>query len=279
MRTEKEMYDLILSIAKEDSRIRAVYMNGSRANPNVDKDMFRDYDIVFLVKEIRPFLEQKNWITRFGEIAIVQEPNKEEQDIYYTWLMLFTDGNRIDLHIRTIEYGLQEYVKDSLTVPLLDKDNCLPSIPSSNDSDYHIRKPTAIQYRNCCNNFWWCLQNVAKGIVRDQLPYTMWMYHHVVREDLHHMLNWYIGAKNDFSVTTGMGGKYYKKYLETELYEQYRDTYSSSEYKEIWNSIDNMCALFSDVAQFVGKELGFSYYHEEERNMIAYLEKMKQLKK
>ena len=30
MRTEKEMMDLIITIAKNDDRIRAVYMNGSR---------------------------------------------------------------------------------------------------------------------------------------------------------------------------------------------------------------------------------------------------------
>lgn len=32
MRSEAEMYDLILRIANEDSRICAVYMNGSRTN-------------------------------------------------------------------------------------------------------------------------------------------------------------------------------------------------------------------------------------------------------
>ena len=46
MRSEQEMYDLILGIAKTDERIRAVYMNGSRANPNVNKDRYQDYDIV-----------------------------------------------------------------------------------------------------------------------------------------------------------------------------------------------------------------------------------------
>ena len=34
MRTEKEMMELILSMAREDARIRAVYINGSRTNPN-----------------------------------------------------------------------------------------------------------------------------------------------------------------------------------------------------------------------------------------------------
>lgn len=41
MRTEKEMYDLILDIAKNDERIRAIYLNGSRTNPNVPKDIFK----------------------------------------------------------------------------------------------------------------------------------------------------------------------------------------------------------------------------------------------
>ncbi|HKM05313.1 MAG TPA: aminoglycoside 6-adenylyltransferase [Lachnospiraceae bacterium] len=24
-----------------------------------------------------------------------------------------------------------------------------------------------------CNNFWWCLNNVAKGLWREEIPYTM----------------------------------------------------------------------------------------------------------
>ena len=33
------MMELILRTAKEDARIRVVYMNGSRTNPNVPKDI------------------------------------------------------------------------------------------------------------------------------------------------------------------------------------------------------------------------------------------------
>ena len=66
MRSEKEMMELILSVARKDERIRAVYMNGSRTNPNVKKDIFQDYDIVYVVKENRPFYEDERWIDRFG---------------------------------------------------------------------------------------------------------------------------------------------------------------------------------------------------------------------
>lgn len=50
MRTENEMYDLILEVANNDARIKAVYMNGSRTNENVPKDIFQDYDIVYVVE-------------------------------------------------------------------------------------------------------------------------------------------------------------------------------------------------------------------------------------
>src|SRR5258708_38111157 len=42
MRNEEEMITLILNIAKNDERIRAVLLNGSRVNPNIKKDRFQD---------------------------------------------------------------------------------------------------------------------------------------------------------------------------------------------------------------------------------------------
>ena len=85
-------------------------MNGSRANPNVRKDIFQDYDIVYVVTETASFLEDRSWIDVFGEPIVVQEPDKldkmqgREVDFKnsYTYLMQFTDGNRIDLHIQTM---------------------------------------------------------------------------------------------------------------------------------------------------------------------------------
>lgn len=67
MRTEEEMYELILNIAKRDERIRAVYMNGSRTNENVPKDIFQDYDVVYVVTDTLPFVEDKKWIDSFGQ--------------------------------------------------------------------------------------------------------------------------------------------------------------------------------------------------------------------
>lgn len=55
MRSEEEMLELILNVAKNDKRIRAVLLTGSRANPSAPRDAYQDYDITYFVKDVTPF--------------------------------------------------------------------------------------------------------------------------------------------------------------------------------------------------------------------------------
>ena len=283
MRTEKEMMDLILSIAKEDERIRAVYMNGSRANPNVKKDDFRDYDVVYVVTETTSFIKDKEWVFNFGESLIIQEPDSNDlswgisHDFTrrYAWLMLFKDGTRIDLGIEIKEETDKSFIGDTLTISLLDKDGIFPEIPISNDSGYWIKPPVKEKYYGCCNEFWWCLNNVAKGIAREQLPYAMQMYNGIVHNELEKMVEWYIGINNNFAVTSGMWGKYFKKYLPAELYELYVKTYSDGDYEHLWAAIFTACDLFHTLAVIVATHFSFMYRQNEENGIREYLNKVK----
>lgn len=285
MRSEQEMFDLILDVARQDERIRAVYMNGSRTNPNAPQDMFQDYDIVYVVTETASFLNDPDWIHVFGDLLIIQEPDKMDQafgkpvnfDKSYTYLMLFTDGNRLDLHIETKEAMLENYWSDKLTVPLLDKDQCLSAIPDPTDRDYHVKKPTEAQYLGCCNEFWWCLQNVAKGIWRDELPYAKHMFEQPVRAALDQMVSWWIGANHDFQVSTGKMGKYFKKFLPEPYWDLYKGTYSDGNDENMWSSIFIACELFRILAEDLGKKLQYTYPVAEDRNMTAYLKRVKDL--
>lgn len=280
---EKEMFERILEVAKNDERVRAVYMNGSRANPSIDRDRWQDYDIAYVVTETASFLKDKDWIAVFGEAAIVQEPDSNDlgwgidHDFSrsYGWLMLLKDGVRIDLHIIVPQAALEEYMADTLTVPLLDKDHILPEIPPANDSGYWVKKPTRQQYDGCCNEFWWCLNNVAKGIVRDQLSYAMRMYIQVVHIELEHMLDWYIGMQHHFQVSTGMWGKYFKKHLPAEWYDMFVHTYADSDYEHLWHAIFTACALFRLAAQNVGEVLRYPYNRQDDDNMMEYLRAMR----
>jgi aminoglycoside 6-adenylyltransferase len=285
VRSEKEMFNLILRVAEEDERIRAVYMNGSRTNPNVPKDIFQDYDIVYVVTETASFIEDENWIKIFGDLLMLQEPDKMDKQIgldrdferSYGYLMLFTDGNRIDLHIETKDSMINGYVSDKLTVPLLDKDKILPIIPPPIDIDYQVKKPSEPMFESCTNNFWWCLQNVAKGIWRDELPYAKLMFEYTTRASLDEMVSWWIGTRYNFQVSTGKMGKYFKNYLPEPYWEIYENTYSDNNYENFWDSIFITCELFRTLAEDVADNLLFKYPINDDKNMTKFLKHVRYL--
>ena len=136
------MLDLIINTAKEDERIRAVIMNGS-CKSECEKDCFQDYDIIYVVEDIRSFTSNHNWIRRFGEIMIVQMPEEmslvpPDGDGKFPYLMQFMDGNRIDLTLIPVELINNFVGQDSLS-KLLDKDNCMKEFPPASDKDYLIK--------------------------------------------------------------------------------------------------------------------------------------------
>lgn len=283
MRNEEAMMKLILDIANSDERIRAVYMNSSRVNPNIKKDIFQDYDIVFIVTETKFFLDDKSWINLFGEIAIVQEPNSRDfgwgnnHDCSnsYTWLMLFKDGNRIDLHIEVKAVALERYISDTLTRKILDKDDFLPVIDTSNDMTHWIKPPTKEMYLGCCNEFWWCLNNVGKGIRRNQIPYAMRMYTEIVHSQLDKMIEWHIGMNHNFTISTGMWGKYFSEYLPVEFYDMYLNTYSDCDLNNFWDAIFTSCELFRTIAKHVSEKFNYLYNIKDEENIMLYLYNLK----
>ncbi|MCD1175927.1 aminoglycoside 6-adenylyltransferase [Bacillus anthracis] len=284
MRTEKEMIDLIMNTAKEDERIRAVIMNGSRVNPNVKKDCFQDFDIIYAVKDIRSFTSNHNWIHRFGEIMIVQMPEEmslipADEDGKFPYLMQFMDGNRIDLTLAPVELINNFVRQDSLSKLLLDKDNCMEGFPPASDKDYLIKKTTEKEFLDCCNEFWWCSTNVAKGLWREELSYVKGMLDGPVRDMLIVMLEWHIGMKTDFIVNAGKFGKHFEKYIEKDMWVQFKRTFSNAEYENIWESFFDMGNLFREVANEIANAYGYPYPQGDDDRVTSYLKHVKALPK
>lgn len=276
MRTEKEMYDMLLKIAREDERIKAVYMNGSRTNKNVPKDIFQDYDVVYVVTETKSFIEDKDWINKFGDIWFMQYPDEHpdfpsDKNNFYGWLMQFKDGNRIDLHVESIQHAKEHITDDKLCKILLDKEKLMPDIPEATDEDYFVRKPSKEQFLCACTEFWWCLNNVAKGLWREEVPYANDMINFCVRKQLEKVISWKIGIETDFSVSVGKSAKYMYKWISEEYYDAYLSTYSCGSVTECWKSVFKMIDLFIPVARYVAEKLGYQYNFEEEKACTDFM--------
>ncbi len=281
MRSEQEMLNLIVDTARADERIRAVILNGSRANPNAPRDPFQDFDVVYFVTDMAPFTKNLEWIKRFGEIMIMEMPEDMDDpppvnDGGFGYLMQFTDGNRIDLGVYPLA-KLEEMTRDSLTVPLLDKDGRIGSLPPASEADYLPKPPTAKAFSDCCTEFWWLGTYVAKGLWRQEILYARYMLDNLARQELMKMLKWYIGMRTGFSANPGKLGKYFQSYLEPELWQMLEKTFADCDYSHTWESLFAMGELFRIVALRVADHFGFRYLHEYDKNVSAHLRHVRAL--
>jgi aminoglycoside 6-adenylyltransferase len=271
MRSEKEMTELILEIAKNDERVRAVIMNGSRANPQAPKDIFQDYDIVYIVREVAPFKHDQKFVRQFGKLMILQRPNDMNETPH-------ENSNRIDLTLWPIA-KLSELSEDSQSILLLDKDGIIKPFPPASDKDYLPRPPTAKEFADCCNEFWWVSPYAAKGLWREEITYAKSMQDEYIRPQLMKMLEWYIGIGTNFSKSLGKEGKYFKEYLEPELWNMLMATYADADYEHTWDALEKMCELFRLVARAVANHFSFDYAASDDENVTAHLKHVRALPK
>lgn len=280
MRTAQQMMDLILDVAENDERVRAVSMNGSRTNINVKKDPFQDFDIVYIVTDIKSFTNNAHWVDIFGERIIMQTP--EDMVLFppelggrYTYLMQFSDGNRIDLMLIPVEEQEAYCKEDSLTTILLDKDGSLPKLPPPTDVNYWVQCPTEEHYKDCCNEFWWVSTYIAKGLWRKEMLYAQAHFNNT-REMLIQMLSWQVGVQSEFSRSVGKNGKDLECLLPKEVWEQLLATYNNASYDSAWQALFTMCELFQSTATNVANMLSFQGYGESEK-VLNYLKHIQNL--
>ena len=285
MRSEKEMTELILRTAREDERIRGVILEGSRVNPAAPKDIFQDYDVVYAVNETRSFREDAAWIDRFGARLYMQYPEDgvlypHDRENCYGWLIQFRDGNRLDLHVCTPQSEeIRGLYADKMHRVLLDKDGRLPAPETVSDAAYRIRKPDEREFACVCNEFWWCTNNLAKGLWRGEIPYVMDMLNFNVRPMLTRMLEWKAGISTGFAVSAGKSGKYLYRYLPTETWRRYLTGYPAVRAGEIWDAVFLLCDLMDETSREVAGSLGFALNREEAAAARSYLAHVRDLPK
>jgi aminoglycoside 6-adenylyltransferase len=282
MRSEQEMLELIVSTAQDDERIRAVIMNGSRVNPDARRDIFQDFDIIYIVNDVASFTGDPNWISRFGVLMILQLPDDMDDpppaDGHFGYLMQFADGNRIDLTLHT-PASLAELAKDSLSRVLLDKDRVVPPLAAPSEASNLPKPPTPKAFFNCCNEFWWVAPYVAKGLWRDEIIYAKTTLDWIVRAQLMKMLTWYIGMNTGFSINPGKFGKHFRGLLDPELWEMLEKTYADASADRNWEALFTMCELFRRTATAVADHFGFDYPAGDDERVSAHLRHVRALPK
>ncbi|MCM3142287.1 aminoglycoside 6-adenylyltransferase [Brevibacillus sp. MER 51] len=265
MRTEQEMMSMLIDFAKKDDRIRLVTLEGSRTNRNIPADPFQDYDISYFVTEMDSFKENDEWLDAFGNRIMMQKPEDmelfpSELGNWFSYLMLFEDGNKVDLTLIPIDETEQYFAdSDGLIEVLLDKDEHIQHDVLPSDHQYWIKKPTAREFDDCCNEFWMVSTYVVKGLARKEILFAIDHLNEIARPNLLRMMAWQIGCEKGFTFSVGKNYKFIDRYLPKEDWEALLSSYNESGYPQMWASLFTCYALFRKYSKAVADSLGYPY--------------------
>src|SRR5574344_3122944 len=277
MRSEKEVYDIVLNFAKTDKRIRMVTLEGSRTNTNIPPDDFQDFDITFFVTDMDSFTSDDKWLDIFGERLILQKP--EDMELFpavekgFSYLMLFTDDVKIDLTLLPLELIDEYFTWDKLVKLPLDQDNRIVKPPIPTDIDYHLQKPTQRMFDDCCTEFWNTTTYVVKGLCRKEILFAIDYMIDIVRKELLRMISWKVGIETGFKLSVGKNYKFIERYISEDLWEKLLSTYRMDSYENIWEALFLCHQLFRAVSGEVAERLHYAY-PEYDRNITKYTRDM-----
>ena len=264
MRTETEMFDVILQTAKV-LQVDAVAMSGSRTNPNAPKDEFQDYDVVYIVEDLDGLIADLAWLERFGKRMIEQHVLVGHRRLY---LMLFEAGNRIDLTLCPKEY-IKEWVDSEADFTVLDDPQGLFAPYAPTPKRYWTAPASAIDFDKSCNEFWWVSAYVVKGIHRNHLVYATDHLYGICQQELLKLLAWQVEADKG-TVDVGKNYKYLFQYLPAEKEKEFSNLLDFSSVEKLTQSLFATMTLFHQEAQAFSLKTGFPYDKETAEKMIEY---------
>ncbi|UKS29955.1 aminoglycoside 6-adenylyltransferase [Paenibacillus sp. HWE-109] len=270
MRSEQEMMSMLLDFAMKDSRIRLVTLEGSRTNKNIPRDAFQDFDISYFVTDMDSFKENDQWLGTFGNRTMMQKPEDmelfpSELGDWFSYIILFEDGHKLDLTLIPINEVVDYFTKsDGLVEVLLDKDTRIENEVIADDSQYWIKKPTAREFDDCCNEFWMVSTYVVKGLARKEILFAIDHLNENARPNLLRMMAWQIGSEQGYSFSLGKNYKFIDRYLPNEDWVALLSTYSENSYPNMWQSLFTCHELFRKYAEAVAVSLGYTYPEYDE---------------
>lgn len=266
MRTETEMLDVILQTAKT-LQVKAVAMSGSRTDTKASKDEFQDYDVVYVVENLDELITDLSWIDQFGKRIIEQEVRLGHRRLF---LMLFEDGNRIDLTLCPKEH-INEWVGSEAGFTVLVDEKGLFESYSPSPQRFWMSSASETDFKNSCNEFWWVSAYVVKGICRKQVIYATDHLYGICQQELLKILAWQVASARG-RVEIGKNCKYLFNHLPVEKEKELSNLLDFSSLDKITQSLFDTMQLFHREAQILAQKMGFAYDKEVAEKMMRYAE-------
>ena len=266
--------------------VRAMLLTSTRAVPGGRVDAFSDYDVILVVRDIRPFAEDHGWIGDFGEVLVAYwDPVEVEPETGVEWA-----GNVVQYDgVLKIDFTLwpEAMVSAIARMPrlpaeldagyrvLLDKDGLTRDLQAPSFAGYRPVRPDEVAYRTLVNDFFVGVPYVAKCLLRDEILPAKWVLDYDMRYVyLLPMLTWRAACEHGWEISPGVHGKGLKALLPADIWTELERTCAGMDLDGNRDALFRMIALFRRTGREVGAHLGYAYPEDLDRRVATHARRM-----
>jgi aminoglycoside 6-adenylyltransferase len=284
--SDAAVLDRLTSWATQHALVRSLVLESSRANEQATLDALSDYDVLLVVSDVRPFVDDDAWLSDFGPPLVTFRDTKQVAGFEtYARLVLYADHTKIDYLIWPV--SLLQQVVERQALPdlldwgyrvLLDKESLTAGLPVPTRTAHIPPRPTEREYHALVEEFWWETIYVAKNLWRDEVLHAKYNLDVVMRHELLvHLLEWRVEVDREWAWKPGIVGRGLKSLLTPETWSELEATWVGADLNENWDALFAMTDLFRRVAEEVGSALAYAYPHELDQRVSAYLQAIRRL--
>jgi aminoglycoside 6-adenylyltransferase len=267
---------------EEQEGVRAMLLTSTRAVPNGKVDALSDYDVILVVRDIRPFADDRRWIGDFGEVLVAYwDPVAAEPAGN---VVQYAGDLKLDFTLWPV--ALLERLVTGAVLPveldagyrvLLDKDGMASRLREPTYRGYVPERPDEATHLTLVSDFLVGAPYVAKCLLRDELLPARWCLDYDMRYVyLLPMLEWSAECEQGWAAPVGINGKGLKRLLPPETWAEVEATFAGAGIGETWEAMFRMMALFRRVGREVGEHLGYTYPEELDRRVTAHVRRMRE---
>lgn len=266
--------NLILSLARSNRDIRAVFQTGSQVNPLVERDDMQDYDVIFAVNDFDNFELGEDFLTSLDYIFLYltreRKLNFTDPGEEYSYIILLANGVKIDITIIPVESISKLTSSETLLSLVMDKDNLISQLAGSSDIGHRMLRPTKNEFEKNNYDFFYAVIELLPSLYRSNLTRASLNYRKLV-DRLLTSLAWQTSYNADFKLDLGRDYAYLEKFMEDKYKRAYFDAISYRDINELWQALFACLALFRKLGLSLSTRLNYDYPKKLDVAMVDYV--------
>ena len=284
MQARDEKLQQIKDWIADNADIRAALLTSSLVNPLAPVDDFSDLDIELVFSDVNKYMRDSSWLDAFGDVLNYYEEDATAFAGKHAMKMVqYWDTVKVDFKLYSTAQFRAEVTAENLPedwdigyIVLADKDNLTEGIQPPSHQVSIIKKPTEEAFNEVVEDFWWDVTYLPKCLIRGDLFYFKFMMEKIIRvEYVIPMVEWYVGSRNGWMVTTNKYGRLFKNFLDDGEWDALQATFAGSSLAQNWDATLQLLHTFHSMAKATAARMNYLYPTEKAENIMQYLKELR----